>query len=243
MKMKELEQRTGVHRETIRVYLRHDLIPPPSRPSKTVAHYGDEHVRAIIAVRRLQQESRMTLPQIRAVMKGDAADQRVNANAFSQLEELVSARVGHDEQRVPLAVLAKRHKHAKGDARALAAFGAVEIIRDSAGDSVSIVDAELISIWGKMREHGFLEDLDFSPKMLDFYVDAAKFVAGWEARTFLDRTEGLIDEEAAAAMIEHAFPLMLDFFGLLRRKEFLRNIRTGDIKVTSLMSPEQMAIT
>ena len=37
MKMRELEQRTGVHRETIRVYLREGLIPEPERPRKTVA--------------------------------------------------------------------------------------------------------------------------------------------------------------------------------------------------------------
>ncbi|WP_390902446.1 MerR family DNA-binding transcriptional regulator [Sphingomonas bisphenolicum] len=32
--MRELEERTGVHRETIRVYLREGLIPEPARPAK-----------------------------------------------------------------------------------------------------------------------------------------------------------------------------------------------------------------
>jgi len=235
--MRELELRTGVHRETIRVYIRHELIPPPARPRKTVADYGEEHVKAIAAVRRLQRDSRLTLPQIRGMMKGDPADQRVSANAFSHLEQLVAARVGLDEHLVPLNSLAQHHKHARGDARSLASFGAIEILQDEAGDAVSITDAELISIWGEMRKEGFLEDLDFRPKMLDFYVEAARFVAGWESRTFLDRTEGRIDEEAAAAMIERALPLMLNFFGLLRRKEFLNNIRTGRTDETALAPP------
>ena len=225
--MRELEERTGVHRETIRVYLRHELLPPPARPRKTVADYGEEHVKAIVAVRRLQQESRLTLPQIKALMNGDANEKRVSANVFSHLEQLVAARVGLDEHLVSLEALALRYKHARKDARALAAFGAVAIIRDPAGDALTLTDAELVSIWGEMRNEGFLEDLDFSPKMLDFYVEAARFVGGWEARTFLDRTEGRIDEDSAAAMIERALPLMLNFFGLLRRKEFLAGIRTG----------------
>ena len=67
MKMRELGERTGVHRETIRVYLRHELVPPPARPRKTMAEYGEEHVKAVTTLRRLQQDSRLTLPQIRAL--------------------------------------------------------------------------------------------------------------------------------------------------------------------------------
>jgi DNA-binding transcriptional MerR regulator len=243
MKMRELEERTGVHRETIRVYLRYELVPPPSRPRKTTADYGEEHVKAIMAVRRLQQDSRLTLPQIKALMNGDANEKRVSANVFSHLEQLVASRVGLDEHLVSLDALALRYKHARKDARALAAFGAIGIIHDEAGDAVTLTDAELLSIWGEMRKEGFLEGLDFSPKMLDFYVEAARFVGGWEARTFLDRTEGRIDEEAAAAMIERALPLMLNFFGLLRRKEFMKAIRTGDAAERTLTPPGVAPVT
>jgi DNA-binding transcriptional MerR regulator len=238
MKMRELELRTGVHRETIRVYLRYDLIPPPVRPSKTVADYGEEHVQAILAVRRLQQDSRLTLPQIRAMMTGTVAEQRVSANAFPHLEQLVAARVGLDEHLVTLASLVLRYPHAAEDAWSLVSVGVIRIERDVAlGDAVTLTDAELISIWGEMRNLGFLEDLDFHPKMLAFYVEAARFVAGWEAQTFLERTEGRIGEEAAAAMIEPSLPLMLNFFGLLRRKEFMRNIRAGHVATALPASP------
>lgn len=236
--MRELELRTGVHRETIRVYLRHDLIPPPARRSKTVADYGEEHVQAILAVRRLQHDSRLTLPQIRAMMTGAAAEQRVSANAFPHLEQLVAARVGLDEHLVTIASLSLRYPHAAEDARSLASVGVIQIEHDGAlGDAVTLTDAELISIWGEMRNLGFLEDLDFHPKMLDFYVEAARFVAGWEARTFLERTEGRIGEEAAAEMLEPSLPLMLNFFGLLRRKEFMRNIRAGHVAAELPASP------
>lgn len=235
--MRELELRTGVHRETIRVYLRLELIPPPERRGKTVAVYGEEHVEAINAVRRLQQEDRRTLLQIKAMMNGEPVDQRVSVGAFSQLERLVAARVGLEDQLVSLASLASRYKRARSDARALAAIGAIEIIQKDGVDSVSITDAELISIWGEMRKAGFDEKLDFRPSMLDFYVDAARFIGERDARTFLDRTEGRIEESEAAAMIEPALQLMLNFFGLLRRKMFLEAVRTGKAAEIELAPP------
>lgn len=236
--MRELETRTGVHRETIRVFLRHGLIPQPSRPRRNVADYGEEHVQAIIAVRQLQRESRLTLPQIRAMMSGMPADQRVGANAFSHLEQLVAARVGLDDHLVTIDSLVARHPQARRDARALAAAGIVRIVHEEKGDALSLTDSELVSIWGEMRAAGFEESLEFRPEMLDFYLEAAEFVAGWEARTFLDRTEGWIGEEAAAAMIQHALPLMLNFFGLLRMKAFIRNITAGR-ETKAALSPEK----
>lgn len=235
MKMRELELRTGVHRETIRVYLRLELIPPPERPRKTVAHYSEEHVQAIKAVRRLQQDNRLSLLQIKAIMNGESPEHRVSVNAFADLEQLIAAKSGLEDKLVPLDALAKRYVHARKDAKALSKFGAVEILKDENNKpALSLTDAEIVSTWGEMRNHGFIEELEFRPDMLDFYVDAAKFVAGWEARTFLDRTEGRLDADAAASMIDHAFGLMLNFFGLLRRKAFFEAIRAGGADETAL---------
>lgn len=109
MKMRELEQRTGVHRETIRVYLREGLIPEPERPRKTVADYGVEHVQAILAVRRLQHENRLTLAQIKAIIAGEGTEARVEASAFDQLEQLVAHRAGADGPPVTISSLLERY--------------------------------------------------------------------------------------------------------------------------------------
>ena len=45
-----------------------------------------------------------------------------------------------------------------------------------------------------------------------------------EAKLFLERVEGKMGEDEAAAMLEFALPAMLDFFGIIRQKVFLRNI-------------------
>lgn len=225
MKMRELESRTGVNRETIRVYFREGLLPEPRRPARNVADYDEDHVRAILAVRRLQREAGMTLPQINATLNGDSAGLSLGASAFAHLEELVSARVGVRQGLVPLVSLLEQNAKAEIDAKALGRIGIIDLVETPEGAMLTITDAGLVTIWGRMREIGFDEDHGFPPEILDYYVEAAEYVAGKEARLFLERFEGRIAQDQAAAMLEFALPMMLDFFGIMRQRAFLRNIR------------------
>ncbi|ETI63680.1 MerR family transcriptional regulator [Sphingobium sp. C100] len=224
MKMRELEDRTGVHRETIRVYLREGLIPEPARPRKTVADYGEEHVQAILAVRRLQRENRLTLTQIKTIIAGQGTERRVEASAFDQLEQLVAHRVGVDGPPVTIGSLLERYPHAAEDARTLARIGILDIIDTEQGEALSITCAQLVRIWGDMRKAGFDQRLDYTPEILGFYSQAADFVGRWEATTFLERVGGHVAVDDAVTMVEHALPLMLDFFGLLRQRAFFRHV-------------------
>lgn len=224
MKMRELEERTGVHREVIRVYLRHGLIPQPERPRRTLALYGEDHVQAITAIRRLQRESRLTLTQIKSLLDGDGAEARVDASAFDHLEQLVAHRTGGDGQPVTIASMLERYPSAAADARTLEKIGILEILSTPQGEALSITSAQLVRIWGEMRKGGFDAGLDYSPDILGFYNEAADFVGRWEARTFLDHASGKVSIEEAVRLIEHALPLMLDFFGLLRQRAFLRHL-------------------
>lgn len=225
MKMRDLEAKTGVNRETIRVYFRECLLPEPSRPARNVADYGEEHVRAVQAIRNLQRDSRMTLPQIKSVLNGENTLGRpLGVAAFTHLEELVASRVGVQQGLVSLASLAEQHPKGLVDAEALHRIGIIELIDSPDGRMVSVTDAGLVGIWARMRLAGFDEEHGFPPEILDYYVEAAEYVASKEARLFLERVEGKIGEDDAAAMLEFALPAMLDFFGIIRQKMFLRNI-------------------
>ena len=64
----------------------------------------------------------------------------------------------------------------------------------------------------------------------------ARPVAGREAAIFLERTEGKISADQAATMLQSALRVMLDFFGLLRMKAFMRNIHRES---PNLLSPRR----
>lgn len=225
MKMRDLELRTGVSREVIRVYLRHGLMPEPQRPKANVADYGEEHVRSVLAIRQLQKEKRLPLERIRRALDGDTDALPADASAFPHLDSLIAARAGVNDDQLPLASLAARNPHAEGDARALAAVGAITLIEHPSGLQVSRIDAQLIGLWAEMRAAGFTEELGFTPDICRLHVEAAETLAHQELAIFLDRMVGRRQEDPTADMAQAALTHLLSFFGLVRLKTVLADLR------------------
>lgn len=223
MKMRDLELKTGVHRETIRVYFRHGLLPEPARPAANVADYDDTHVQAILAVRKLQRDDGLTLPQIKEALRGQNGEGRVDAAAFRNLEALVAARVGFDGE-VLLETLAKEWPNATADAKVFEDLGIVEILQTPKGPALTIMDSRIVTIWQLMRAEGYTEENGFPPSVVDFYAGPADEIARAESQRFVDATEGRMSDAAAAALFYAGIRHMIDFFGLLRIKRLMRYI-------------------
>jgi len=218
MKMRELEQATGVNRETIRVYFREGLLPQPQRSARNVADYGDVHVRGIRSIRRLQENGRVPLAQIKRVLEGDPGAMPSDVFVATQLEELVSVRLGTGQPLVPIAKLVAANPHAAADARKLHRVGAVTLRREKGRPALSPVDASLVKLWGEMRAAGFTESAGFTPAVVRIYVESAERLAELESTTFFDALSGRSSEVAATRMAEQALSTMLAFFGLVRMK-------------------------
>lgn len=227
MKMRDLESKTGVHRETIRVYFRNGLLPEPSRPKPNVADYDESHVQAILAVRKLQQDDGLTLPQIKIALLGQTGPGRVDAAAFQNLEALVAARVGVDGE-VPLANLVETWPKAEHDAHVFAGMGLIEIIDTPRGPALTIMDSRIVTIWQHMRAEGYTEENGFPPTVVDFYAEPADRIALEESRRFVRATEGKLSDAEAAALFHAGIRHMIDFFGLLRIKRLMRYIHFDD---------------
>jgi DNA-binding transcriptional MerR regulator len=223
--MRELEQRTGVHRETIRVYLREGLLPEPRRSARNVADYDEEHVRAILTVRRLQSGQRLSLSRIRRALDGDPSAVPPDADVLRQLGDLVDANLGQDDKLVPLSALRERNPMAESDARQLRAIGAVRLHRRAGRIMLSHVDAQLVALWGDMRAGGFTEEYGFDPSVVQMHVEAASQLARREVKTFLARLSTGERGAPASEMVDTALSTMLAFFGLLRTRAVLEELR------------------
>lgn len=226
LKMRDLERLTGVHRETIRVYFRSGLLPPPERPKRNVAHYSDSHVQAILAVRNLHRSRRIGLAQIRRAMDGDASALPGDAVAYSHLETLVATRIDTGDDLIPLSQIEGQMPGAARDARVFARVGAITLRRREGQVYLSRTDMQLLALWSQMRAAGFSEANGFNPEVVDMYVQSANTLAHLEVRRFLSIVQGRMDEPQAAELARTAIRLMIDFVGLLRMKAVLRELKT-----------------
>ena len=121
--------------------------------------------------------------------------------------------------------MASRNARAADDARRLEKFGAIRRVRRPDGIHVSRIDAELIGLWGDMRTAGYTEELGFTVDILKLHVEAAQALAHEELRIFLAHMSGQRPEDPAADMAQAALNHLLSFFGLIRVKTVLDDLR------------------
>lgn len=229
MKMRELERRTGVSRQMVQFYLAHGLLPEPVRPKPNVAEYGEEHVRAIDVIRRLQTEGRLKIQEIKQAMAGGATAGPGEVAVIPHLDRLFALRAGVDTQLVRLASLENRNPRAKADAAILEKIGAIEIVRRGGEAQVSRMDAQIVGIWGDMRSAGFTEESGFDPMtVVSKYLDTARQIAAFEIDMFASRVDRKLPVERRAAMAETASKLMLGVFTILRMKAEVEAFRVAE---------------
>jgi AcrR family transcriptional regulator len=61
MRIKELEEKSGVPRTSIHFYLRQGLLHPPRKTGRTMAYYDDSHVQRLKEISRLKQGTRVPI--------------------------------------------------------------------------------------------------------------------------------------------------------------------------------------
>lgn len=218
MKMRELERRTGVSRQMVQFYLAHGLLPEPARPRPNVADYGEEHVRAIEAVRRLQIDGRLRIQEIKQALADGGTPARGDAALLPHLDQLFALRAGIDGQLVALKSLEERNPHARVDAEALQRVGAIELKRQKGQWFLSRLDAQIVDHWADMRAAGFTEAEGFDAGIVASHVEAAAALADKEVDIFMTRSRPDRTMEQKAAMADAGSKVMLKLFTLLRMK-------------------------
>lgn len=228
MKMRELEQRTGVRREMIHFYFRNGLLPEPDRPKPNVAVYRDEHVRGVLAVRRLQDQQRLSIEEIKTALNGHATHVPGDAATLRHLDELVAAKLGADQTLVPLDSLLATYPKADTDAKILHKVGAIELVTRKGQKFLSRVDAQIVGTWGDMRKAGFDEALGFDANLVSIYVGRARDLAKTEIKAYLERVPHF-PKEKKAEWARPGLTLMGNIFSLLRMKADIEAFREADL--------------
>lgn len=82
--IKTILERTGIHRQTVHYYLRKQLLPPPTRTSRTSALYHSATIELIELIQALQKQQRLSLDEIVELFRQHRYDVRAIRQAAAQ---------------------------------------------------------------------------------------------------------------------------------------------------------------
>lgn len=228
MKMKELEERTGVGREAIRFYIREGLLPEPDRPKRNVATYSDAHVLRLKAIRRLQEERFLPLAVIKALLSADEGAAAIDAQAFPALDHLLQDRLGvsaPEEDPVALSTLQQETGLNDSQIEGLENIGMITIRRDRPEPYVRAIDASITRLWAQLNSVGFTEERGFTSEAARIYVEFVEWLTKAEVKLFYQHLADKLSVEDAAQIGERGVTLVNEVIGQLRTKLILRELR------------------
>ena len=232
MKMRELEQRSGVGRETIRYYIRMGLLPEPARPKPNVADYSDEHVRRLGVIKRLQAERYLPLGFIKQVLDRPTSGEIA---ALPGLDAMLAASLG---------VAAANGGTSLEDAEGQTGLTPAELdvlIRDRVvevqGGALGPLDLAIAKAWGRVRASGYNPNAGFFAEDAALYVAALEPLTRREIERFYGRLTGSGSLEDAARMAQAGIELINDLIALLRTRMLLGLVAEMNARAASQAGP------
>ena len=225
MKMRELEQRSGVGRETIRYYIRLGLLPEPARPKPNVADYDGEHVRRLSVIKRLQAERYLPLSFIKTVLDRPTSGE---IEAVPGLEATLTASLGLAGGGASLAEAPDQSGLTADELEVLIRDGVVE----ASGGALSALDLAIAKTWGRVKSSGYDPDAGFFAEDAAIYVQVLEPLARREIERFYGRLTGSGTAEDFARLGQAGIEVINELIALIRTRILLKlvaemNARAG----------------
>ena len=221
-RMRDLCELTGLPRQAIHFYIQEGLLPQGEKTGRNMAWYGDEHLRRLKLIRRLQEERFLPLKAIRAVLDGgvdnfSAAQRSLLGELKARLSPEITgaAQVGDVDLATELRRLSVTH--AQLDALVAAGLVAIRPRR-----RISVDDLAVVETWAAMRDLGFSEKNGFSPADLSIYAEAISSMFAKEAALITGRL-GHRPADEVVPMFERALPL-IHAFVIRYHQRLVRNL-------------------
>ncbi len=224
IKMKELEARTGVSRETIRYYIREGLLAEPEKPKPNVALYDETHIERVALIKKLQHERFLPLGVIKDMLRADGEPlQAEELPTLLGLEFLLSARFGNEQSRKSQS-LSDVSKQTGVELKEIEEMDRVGLVSIAVGGTLSKQDAGTVDIWGKLKSAGFKGERGYGVAELKRYLDAANSLATIDVEHFFKRNAAGMTTEEASALAEQGIILSNDLLGRLRLRAIIREV-------------------
>lgn len=233
LKMKDLCDATGLPRQAIHFYIQQGLLPAGQKTSRNQATYGEEHVRRLKLIKKLQHERFLPLRAIKALL--DEQESQFSAAQRTLLLEVkhrfATSQLARTDASPPLAVDADdvclRHGVERADVDRMIELGILGARHDDDGRTVlAHDDLWIVQSWGEIQRLGFAKELGFRVDDILVLQEVVQDLFNREALLLASRMERL-PPDAAAALIERALPVvhsMLTGFHVAKIRNFFASL-------------------
>lgn len=222
--MRELEQRSGIGRETIRYYIGLGLLPEPDRPRPNVAIYDEHHVARLSTIKHLQTERYLPLSFIKTLLERPSHGE---LGAIPGVADLLAPRLGlsFGAPTTPVAGAAAAAGLTLAELETLARDKVLFIMTDSLGGAaVASADLNVALAWGRAKAAGYSPEAGFFADDLRLYADTLIGLTDREIERFFTRVPGGRSTEDAAALAQAGIELINDLIVAMRTNYLLRRV-------------------
>jgi DNA-binding transcriptional MerR regulator len=169
-RIRELEQRSGVKRQTIHYYLREGLLQPPLEKFKNSAWYDQRHVARLRLIRDLRENQFLPLKAIRAIIEEEPAGDFSDAQRQTLATFRDKLRRRH-QQREPyhdLQNLTAEIRFTQAEIEQLSKLAWIHPRQAGQRWQVDDCEARLLRAWAAVRDAGLTPRRGFTPD--DFLI-------------------------------------------------------------------------
>lgn len=226
LKMRELEQETGVGRETIRFYIREGLLPEPERPKRNVARYAQVHVDRLKTIKKLQQERFLPLNVIKTIMKAQDGETAGGIGGFIGLENALYPLLADPKNLEPrrLVDVAAEVGFPMEEIEELISVGLVKTDNRDGELWLNSRNARIVSLWRGIRDAGFIAENGYTTDVWRVYAEFLDWLVREEVATFYGNLSQRLGQTEAATMAAAGVQTMNEILPLMRTDRIVRAI-------------------
>lgn len=213
-RIKDLSDRSGFTRETIRFYTNQGLLPPPVKTSHNMGWYTERHVELLAMIRKLQNERFLPLKAIKSLMLGasedhDFSDQQVEL--LGELRRLLATEHRDLVVNEDPGQLAKEMGLSRREQKELRDMGFAQ------SGVATFSDVEVTRLWLQMKEAGLSEARGFSPKDLAYLIELVDSAVTRELDVFQRRIDHMSASEVRK-LLDVVIPSINLIFAILHER-------------------------
>jgi len=236
-RIKELSDRSGFSRQTIRFYIAQGLLPEPTKTSHNMGWYSERHLELLLLIQKLQHERFLPLKVIKSLLQG--SDDYQFSDAQTDVLEELRRHLASDYQDLAVstdpAKLALDMGLSRREQKELRALGL------AVSGTATVSDVEVTRLWLLIRNATPSMANRLSPLDLQFIFDLVDQAAAKELALFRNRIDDMSPSEVGK-LLDVVIPSISSIFTLLHQRRlgsYVQSYLESAMKRRKLVTPIQ----